>query len=304
MPDGKIWMLRNLNFVTPDGSLRADSFYGRLYSWQAAMGAVPDGWHLPTMDEWGYLAESVGGTKLNKSDWTAAGKILKAPIGWSLGGHGIDSYGFCAVAGGYWNSDNFSGVGSEGRWWTSTEYPNYDTLAYYQKMSDNSDNLITGYTDKSSSLSVRLIKDYKYDVYDSHAISVTQFDEQITVDGSQSVVQISFLLSTDDPEFVFPFHEVLVYAAMWDAKQNVPIWPSSVLYAVTRVGCNCHIENDTTVRYTINIELNSQEQVNLFYVPEARSNGYIETQTGYLETISQAMRAERDEQRFFEIAMK
>ena len=57
--DDKAWMVENLNYNTNQGSLYYDNdslsyagTYGRLYSWQAACNACPDGWHLPSDDEW------------------------------------------------------------------------------------------------------------------------------------------------------------------------------------------------------------------------------------------------------------
>ena len=51
------WMTENLAFKTDSGSWtywESDVYgskYGRLYTWEAAMKAVPTGWHLPTDEE-------------------------------------------------------------------------------------------------------------------------------------------------------------------------------------------------------------------------------------------------------------
>lgn len=47
----QIWMAENLNYETPNSWWYADSpshgdTYGRLYTWEAANTACPDGWHL------------------------------------------------------------------------------------------------------------------------------------------------------------------------------------------------------------------------------------------------------------------
>lgn len=64
----QVWMAENLNFEIADSSFcykddkaNCDKF-GRLYTWNAAMKAVPPGWHLPSKEEWEKLIQSFGGT--------------------------------------------------------------------------------------------------------------------------------------------------------------------------------------------------------------------------------------------------
>ncbi|MDR0330104.1 MAG: hypothetical protein LBH93_00100, partial [Chitinispirillales bacterium] len=101
MPDGRWWMAENLNYDVGDGSrvydtdpLNAEK-YGRLYDWESAKRAAPDGWHLPTRTEWQSLIDASGGDAI-------AGKKLKAATGWAGGGNGTDDYGFAALPGGYY----------------------------------------------------------------------------------------------------------------------------------------------------------------------------------------------------------
>lgn len=55
--NGRIWMAENLNYAS-NGSLCYDNDshncdkYGRLYTWGQAMKACPNGWRLPSEDEW------------------------------------------------------------------------------------------------------------------------------------------------------------------------------------------------------------------------------------------------------------
>jgi uncharacterized protein (TIGR02145 family) len=141
------WMAQNLNYRGKDGYLglcygdepRRRIFnpencekYGRLYDWSEAMGldrtnnwklfgssedkvqgACPDGWHIPSNEEWQTLKDFVG--------FATAGKKLKATSGWDTGGNGTDDYGFAALPGGRYNNKGFSEVGKEGNWWTSTQ---------------------------------------------------------------------------------------------------------------------------------------------------------------------------------------
>ncbi len=63
----QIWMAENLNYDAGEGSYcyKDDSTncekYGRLYTWEAAKKAVPEGWHLPSKEEWELLISATGG---------------------------------------------------------------------------------------------------------------------------------------------------------------------------------------------------------------------------------------------------
>ncbi|GBU21178.1 hypothetical protein R80B4_01067 [Fibrobacteres bacterium R8-0-B4] len=104
------------------------SKYGRLYTWAAAKTACPNGWRLPTRDDWDRLAESVGGIRSSDygayHDWSVAGKKLKSTSGWDddyhgQSGNGTNEFGFSALPGGSRYSDGvFGNVGEYGNWWT------------------------------------------------------------------------------------------------------------------------------------------------------------------------------------------
>ena len=55
------WLAQNLNYETDNNSWCYDDdpencgTYGRLYDWEAAMTACPDGWHMASDDEWSTL---------------------------------------------------------------------------------------------------------------------------------------------------------------------------------------------------------------------------------------------------------
>ena len=165
---GQTWMARNLNYATLGGSTCAGDYesncekYGFLYTWDTAMTACPDGWRLPSRDDWDLLMQHADGRKSDNygkyHDWSRAGEKLKAKTGWkktSWGsdGNGMDRYGFCALPGG----GGYSTVGKGGNWWSSTE--SYGT-AYSRFMVSDSEGV--GEDDnsgKSTGLSVRCIKD-------------------------------------------------------------------------------------------------------------------------------------------------
>lgn len=113
------WMAQNLNYAHPDSSYCYDNVvancntYGRLYTWYAAIDACPSGWHLPSLEEYQTLFETVGGSD-------AAKKKLKSTSGWSGGANGTDDYGFTVLPAGshfYYSSD----MSKESLFWTTSQ---------------------------------------------------------------------------------------------------------------------------------------------------------------------------------------
>jgi len=119
---GKTWMAQNLNYQTGNsvcygGDDSNCEKYGRLYDWMGSNKVCPNGWHLPSRDEWVELATMVGFKK--------SGKKLKSTSGWDENGNGTDDYGFSALSGGFGTfkpvagtapESIFDGVGKYGRW--------------------------------------------------------------------------------------------------------------------------------------------------------------------------------------------
>ena len=108
--------------------------YGRAYTWAAAMKACPDGWHLPSDDDWKILINYVNGDKTGnyvRSNNTGAGPKLKAKSGWENNPkhpNGTDNYGFSALPGGYVNDSGRSwSLGVTIRFWSSSEHINWAT---------------------------------------------------------------------------------------------------------------------------------------------------------------------------------
>jgi uncharacterized protein (TIGR02145 family) len=80
-----------------------------LYDWETAKKACPEGWHLPSRDDWGNLIQTVGSSVVTK---------LKSKSGWN----GTDKYGFAALPCGEGHGGNWENSGSDGYWWSSTKY--------------------------------------------------------------------------------------------------------------------------------------------------------------------------------------
>jgi len=151
----QVWMAENLNYATENSRCygadpaNCDTF-GRLYDWEDAMGACPDGWHLPDSAEWSGLVDYAGGGK-------EAGGKLKAARGWKNDGNGTDDYGFSALPGGYISDRGGSyDADSAGGWWSSAECN--VRCAIFWRM--NCDNHSTGRSGHSvmNRLSVRCVQ--------------------------------------------------------------------------------------------------------------------------------------------------
>jgi len=160
------WMAQNLNYNTTESwwynsSARNGEIYGRLYTWDAAQSACPNGWHLPSDEEWKQLELTIGmnSEDLNKLTpkyrGTNEGDKLKSKNGWDYddinekSGNGTDSYGFKALPGGFETlPDPFAGLGQTGEWWTSTQ--NSSTGVYVRFIIYNSSRI---YRDISAKVS-------------------------------------------------------------------------------------------------------------------------------------------------------
>lgn len=143
---GLTWMGQNLNFETPgswcyelEDANCAD--WGRLYTWDEATKACPDGWHLPSDDEWNALINYYGGTHY-------AGQALKE------GGHSE----FNAKYSGYRDKAGYFGkINESAYYWSSTEHP--ENYASFKGIYKSVDNIGTYTYPKTDGFSVRCVKD-------------------------------------------------------------------------------------------------------------------------------------------------
>ena len=137
--------------------------YGGLYQWdemmqyvttQGTQGICPDGWHIPTDDEWTTLVDFLGGSIV------AGGKMKEAgTTHWNSPNTGAtNSSGFTALPGGYRNSGGtFSYLGSYAYFWSSTEY---DTpIAWTRLLSYDVGGVSRGFNHKVYGFSVRCLQD-------------------------------------------------------------------------------------------------------------------------------------------------
>ena len=152
----QVWMAENLNYEM-EGSYCYDNDpenakkYGRLYTWEAAMKAAPEGWHLPSKAEFETLLSAVGGRD-------ASGAALKSTSGWDYDGNGTDSYGFSALPAGYrYDYDDFYLAGDDAYFWSSSERNSDD--AYFMNFDDLTDVASLFCNDKNYGLSIRCVKE-------------------------------------------------------------------------------------------------------------------------------------------------
>ncbi len=142
--------------------------YGVLYNWTAAMagsasstanpsgvqGVCPTGWHLPSDAEWTELTDYLGGI----SD--AGGKLKETgTTHWYSPNTGAtNETGFTALPGGNRsNSGAFDTVGSNGYWWSATEF--IATYAWYRNLYYIGSNVYRYYDGKEVGFSVRCVRD-------------------------------------------------------------------------------------------------------------------------------------------------
>lgn len=134
--------------------------YGGLYNWYAVETGklCPDGWRVPTDEDWTSLIDYVGehaGAKL-KSTRTEpdAHPRWKSPNDVAN-----DEYGFSAFPGGHRFNGTFKSVGVDGWWWSASEY---DALwAWPRHIYNSSSSIYRDLTLKQRGLSVRCMRDAK-----------------------------------------------------------------------------------------------------------------------------------------------
>ena len=107
---GVTWMAENLRYQTKNGAFYFDNDsnnipeYGVLYEWETALSVCPDGWHLPTGNEFQDLINNLD----QKVTWE---KIASDPSSFGIQLGGMQDY-----------EGIFSEMDESGYYWTSTEY--------------------------------------------------------------------------------------------------------------------------------------------------------------------------------------
>lgn len=168
------WMTENLRYAdsTSTPNLKGNSWcyendskecekHGRLYSWNAALDICPEGWHIPSSQEWKALLSYVDA---NNGD-EGVGTSLKSVEGWDKSDSAAtptNRFGFNATASGRRNNDGstFMSTGDQGFYWASNEKD--EGTAYGWNLRHNIDLLQEGYFYKDHGLSVRCVAPMNY----------------------------------------------------------------------------------------------------------------------------------------------
>jgi len=133
------------------------SFYGALYNWYAVtdgIGLCPDGWHIPSNDEWTELTEYLGGLEVS------GGKMKSTKSEeWSAPNAGADnSSGFSAVGAGFRDKTGiYAGLHEVSYIWSSSEYSPIQGIS--RKLFYNFQSVSFAGNLKETGFSVRCIKD-------------------------------------------------------------------------------------------------------------------------------------------------
>jgi len=156
--DKKIWSNADIEKIPAwchyDDDQQYETQYGKLYNWYAVndpRGLAPEGFHIPSNQEFSDLIEYLGGDKI-------AGKELKHSEIWFHIIPATNSSGFSALAGGSKNVNGSCGMlGHYGIFWTATESDEWD--ACFKRLHYDDDGIYNGSYRKTNGYSVRCIKD-------------------------------------------------------------------------------------------------------------------------------------------------
>ena len=146
---------------------------GGLYIWdelmqysteQRARGICPEGWHIPTDEEFKVLEGMVdsnfpiGHPVWNQGDWRGfdAAYNLKSTSGWMNNGNGTDMYGYRLLATGYWYEGGFFDLTEGTTLYSSTLDNNFP---WYRGFNAATDAILRNIGTWNSATAVRCIKD-------------------------------------------------------------------------------------------------------------------------------------------------
>ena len=160
---GKTWMARNL-YGTAEGTAYLgcevmDSVFGRYYSWEEAQTACPDGWHLPSAQEFDASLGTAAGALMAPDAQFQAKKL------WAYWPevNATNSSAFNAIPTGYKDRNDsqntHSGYTEYACWWTSSEEED-GRMGAFRYIYEKDAAIHPGKGDKKTlSLSVRCVKD-------------------------------------------------------------------------------------------------------------------------------------------------
>lgn len=159
------WMAENLAYNFPGSKINPDnpfSEYGRLYSHEQALVACPDGWHLPTEQEWQLFERHLGLEAFTLGFLGHRGGViggsLKSTTGWVLN-NGSNELLFNAYPVGHYDAqqERFENFEKRAEFWTATD--NTLTKAWMRALTKDFDSIYRSDAPKENYLSCRCLKD-------------------------------------------------------------------------------------------------------------------------------------------------
>ncbi|MCK4344758.1 MAG: caspase family protein [Bacteroidales bacterium] len=165
------WMAENLNYKTAYGSWCYDNkesncnTYGRLYIWETARRVCPDGWHLPTDEEWKKLERHLGMSQAEADEGSLrgtdeGGKLKETGLRlWKSPNRGSNNEtGFSALPGGFRSTNSYYySKGSTANFWSSAE--GNSNTAWVRELSCYNSGVDRYHDDKVVGFSVRCVRD-------------------------------------------------------------------------------------------------------------------------------------------------
>ncbi|WP_405338075.1 FISUMP domain-containing protein [Fibrobacter sp.] len=160
----QIWFAENLRY-------KCESEI-QLYCRERLSDAIPDGWHLPTVDEWRILFHNVGGKFAgivdNEEVYSSVAKVLKLAGEWMVDkdfprgvspGEQIDLFGFSIFPSDCISHGKNAKIGSTATFWSRDEMDNRFRRVQFYNFSD--DAYIGNFLyDISCACAARCVKDY------------------------------------------------------------------------------------------------------------------------------------------------
>jgi len=131
--------------------------YGKLYNWYAVndpRGLAPNGYHIPTDEEWTTLTTYLGGEQI------AGGKMKEAGTSHWLSPNTAATNSSCFAGlpgGGRIGNGDFTKIGANGNWWSSSESSAFN--AWFRYLSGPNGTLGRDYYYEHGGISVRCLKD-------------------------------------------------------------------------------------------------------------------------------------------------
>ena len=145
-----------------------NDIYGKLYNWYTIAdprGLCPTGWHVPSDQEWnnliGFLDSDYIPTSNGSQSEIAGGKMKNITV-WNPPNTGAtNESGFTGLPGGNraFDSQYFYNLGSNGRWWSSSESEDYIDYCFIRALGYNSTDVNRLISNKRAGLSVRCLRD-------------------------------------------------------------------------------------------------------------------------------------------------